>query len=309
MRTKLQVVSEILGDSYRSRNEHLFHCPFCNHHKKKLSVNFEKNSYKCWVCDSAGRDITRLVKLRGSYEQRQEWNEITGQVEITDFEKLFMENEVIEHEQVLDLPPEFETLTNGGWDKTSRTAIQYLYGRGITDSDILKWKIGFCRSGEFAGRVIIPSFSSKGKVSYYVARSYTGDWMRYKNPPVSRDIIFNELYVDWDRPITIVEGAFDAIKANNAIPLLGSTLHEDTKLFQALIDSRQPVYLALDDDAKRKSNKIVKMLLSYGIDAYLIDTDGYEDVGEMSQDTFNKRQDEARLIPSSNYLLGEMFSF
>ena len=38
MRERIQVVRDVLGDGYRSRNEHLFHCPFCNHHKKKLSL-------------------------------------------------------------------------------------------------------------------------------------------------------------------------------------------------------------------------------------------------------------------------------
>lgn len=309
MRERIQVVRDVLGDGYRSRNEHLFHCPFCNHHKKKLSLNFEKNFWKCWTCDTAGRDIGRLVKLWGSYELRQEWREITGQVEITQFERLFMDVAPIIHEQVVPLPEEFETLTNGGWDKESRTAIQYLYGRGLTDQDILKWKIGFCRSGAYGGRVIIPSFSAKGRVNYFIARSYRDDWMRYKNPPVSKDIIFNELYMDWDKPVTIVEGVFDAIKATNAVPLLGSTLYEDTSLFQAIIENNQPVYLALDGDAKKKTNRIIKNLLSYGVNAYLISTEGFEDVGEMSLDIFLERQKSATFIPSSNYLLSEMFSF
>ena len=29
---------------------------------------------------------------------------------------------------------------------------------------------------------------------------------RYMNPPVSRNIVFNELYVDFDEEVTIVEG-------------------------------------------------------------------------------------------------------
>ena len=56
---------------------------------------------------------------------------------------------------------------------------------------------------------------------------------KYLNPPADRDIIFNELYIDWDSDIILVEGAFDAIKAGpNSIPLLGSTLREESSLFQ-----------------------------------------------------------------------------
>ena len=38
---------------------------------------------------------------------------------------------------------------------------------------------------------------------------------KYYNPPVEKDFIFNELYLDWNKDITIVEGVFDAIVARN----------------------------------------------------------------------------------------------
>ena len=51
-----------------------------------------------------------------------------------------------------------------------------------------------------------------------------------------KNIIFNELYVDWDSDLVITEGIFDAIKAGpNSIPLLGSTVRENSKLFQKII--------------------------------------------------------------------------
>ena len=42
MEEKLRIVHQILGSSRKSRDEYLFHCPYCNHHKKKLSINFGK---------------------------------------------------------------------------------------------------------------------------------------------------------------------------------------------------------------------------------------------------------------------------
>ena len=78
------------------------------------------------------------------------------------------------------------------------------------------------------------------------------------NPSLSRDIIFNELYIDWDLDVVLVEGVFDAIKTGpNAIPLLGSTLREDSKLLQAIVKNDAAIFLALDPDAEKKSTKLI----------------------------------------------------
>ena len=75
-----------------------------------------------------------------------------------------------------------------------------------------------------ATEIVIPSFDDDGDVNYFAARSYNGDSYKYKNPRASKNIVFNELFVNWNADLTIVEGAFDAIVAGNAVPILGSTL-------------------------------------------------------------------------------------
>ena len=46
---KRKIVTQVLGSYYQKGDEHLYHCPFCNHHKKKMSVNFAKGYWKCWT--------------------------------------------------------------------------------------------------------------------------------------------------------------------------------------------------------------------------------------------------------------------
>ena len=42
---KRQIVTQVLGNYYQKGDEHLYHCPYCNHHKKKMSVNFANGYY------------------------------------------------------------------------------------------------------------------------------------------------------------------------------------------------------------------------------------------------------------------------
>ena len=285
-----------------SGGEHLFHCPFCDHHKRKLSVNIDKGVFKCWICDKSGRNLGYMIRKFGTRQDRDEWAKFEDQVEITDFDFLFKESEK-PVEQRVELPKGFTSLATRKPPENSWGALRYLSKRGVDHTDILKWKIGYCTEGEYEGRVVIPSFNTNGYVDYFIARSYGNQWPNYKNPPASRNIVFNDLYVNWDEDIVIVEGVFDAIKAGNAIPLLGSTLRSDSKLFEAIVKSKQKVYLALDDDAAAKERRMGNLFLSYNVEAYKVDTTGFEDVGEMTKKEFQQRKKNASSIEKENYLL------
>ena len=299
---KLKIIKNVLGRGYKSGHEYLFGCPFCKHHKLKMSVNVDKSMFKCWICDKSGRDLGYIVRKFGTRQDRDEWSKYDDRVEITDFDFLFEAPEA-PSEQRVDLPEALVSLTNKTPSRSAQIALRYLSKRGVTKDDILKWKIGYCSDGEYAGRVIVPSFNENGYANYFVARSSGDAWPKYKNPPASRDIIFNELYVNWDEDLIIVEGVFDAIKAGNAIPLLGSTLRESSTLFQAIVKSGNRVFVALDEDASKKARSISRLLLKYGVEVYEIDTSGVEDVGEMTKEEFRTRKNNAAIVEKDNYLL------
>jgi DNA primase len=152
----------------------------------------------------------------------------------------------------------------------------------------------------------VPSFNLEGGVNFFVARTYTNDWPKYKNPPAHRDIVFNELWVDWDKPIILVEGVFDAIKSGpNSIPLLGSSLRENSRLFQAIVKHGSRIYLALDKDAANKTSHIAKRLMEYDVELYKIDLKDYNDVGEMTHEEFSAVKQDAISVNFENYLLQE----
>lgn len=303
---KVEILTQILGSYSSSGGELLFKCPFCSHHKKKLSVNIAKNACKCWICNWSTPNLTRIVKRLGSYTQICEWNELCGIVEIAEYDRIFQlsTEEESEVEQILSLPEEFQSLCTKNNSLTSLKARRYLKERGVSKEDIYKWKIGYAISGEYENRVIVPSFNEDGKVNFYVGRRFDGgEWSKYKNPDVSKDIVFNELYVDYDSDVIIVEGVFDAIKAGNAIPILGSTLKDNSKLFKQLIRKDPAIYIALDPDAEFKAEKLIKDLLTYDAEVYKIPVPVGTDVGNMSHQDFLDCKKEAKLIKDTDYFL------
>mgnify|MGYP003111467025 CR=1 FL=1 len=303
---KLQLLKSIFGKFYHSNDEHLFYCPKCKHHKRKFSVNIDKDAFKCWICDYHGRSIRRLVRKYGDFRILQQWDKLNGREDVTKFEDIFSEYDKPEQIQRLDLPKEFISLANENLPLAMTPALNYLENRGITKKDILHWKIGCCMRGDYNNRIVVPSFDEEGYVNYFVARTFNGAWKKYLNPPASKDIIFNELYLDFDKDLVIVEGIFDAIISGpNSVPILGSTLRENSKLFQQIVKNDTPVYIGLDVDAERKTKKIIKDLLNYGIEVYKIDTSGFDDIGSMSKKEFVKRKSEAALYECNDYLLYE----
>ena len=293
---KTSLLSSALGEYRRSGDELLFFCPFCQHHKRKLSVNLKTNNYKCWVCDERGKNVRRLLKTRLTHSQLYEWDKLNNVVDLTQHDDNIFQEQIVTLEEVIQLPEEFVSLANKNLPLSSKFAMRYLLDRGYTKEDIVMWKVGYCSNGEYEGRVIVPSFNDNGDINYFVARSYTDKFPKYMNPKVSKDIVFNELYLDWNKDIILVEGVFDAMKAKNAIPLLGSTLNQKSNLFKKIVYYEPDVYIALDPDAEKKASQLIENLIQYDLNLYKIDVSGFGDVGEMTKEQFEEAKKEAQHI-------------
>jgi DNA primase len=250
----------------------------------------------------SGKKILSLVRKFGERKHADAWRQISGEVDISTFEDVFSQEVKTKDKPQVKLPEEFLSLV-GQPESSHSKPIKYLMDRGVTRQDINKWKIGYCHSGEFANRIIVPSFDCEGNLDYFIARLYISGWNKYKNPPVSRDIIFNDLNIDWNKEIILVEGAFDAMRAENAIPLLGSTMKETSRLFTKIVEKSSTVYIALDKDAKRKEQVIIDNLLQHDIATYKIPLGNFSDVGEMSKEEFAHKKTLASFITREDYLL------
>ena len=253
--------------SYEMKNgEHAFHCPFCNHHKKKLQVNCETQKWHCWVCNVGGYKIGILLrKINAPKQIISEVLRILGDYKGIKHEK----DEVTKYD--VSLPQCYQPLWKKSDDPLYKNAIHYLRRRGITGIDILRYSMGFCSSNGYSNRIIIPSYDADGKLNYFLARDmFPNSKFKYKNPPMSKDTVCFEMFINWKEPIVLVEGVFDAIAIrNNAIPLLGK--FPSKTLVKRLVEKQvKKIYVALDEDAKKDAIKLSKFLMDYGINTYML---------------------------------------
>jgi DNA primase len=283
----LFLIESVLGKGQStSKGNFAFKCPFCTHHKNKMEINLRttskrENFWHCWVCGAKGKTLLSLFKKIKA-----------PQGKINELNILIVPTKKDNHtSDILEFPKEFISLSNTIEDKIAQIeakhAIKFLKKRGITQDDIIKYNIGFCKEGKYEGRIIIPSYDEDKKLNYFIARDYKdASPQKYKNPPVSaKDVIGWELYINWDAPIILVEGIFDALTIKrNVIPLFGKVIHG--KLMEKLVKSSvNRIYIALDADARRDALKQAEMLMSYGKEIYLVEMEG-KDANEIGFEKF-----------------------
>jgi DNA primase len=293
----LRIIENVLGTGRKLRNNEVaFHCPFCNHYKPKLQVNLESHNWHCWVCNAKGRKVVQLFrKLKVS-------NQILNQLyDIVDEYVPIKKKEDVQ--ESISLPKDMLYL----WDKRTtpeyKHTAMYLMKRGITAKDVLKYGIGYCEDGLYANRIIIPSYDSNGQLNYFVGRSFHKDsTMKYKNPKVSKDIIGFDLFINWNLPIVLCEGVFDAIAIKrNAIPLFGKTIPKS--LHKKIVENKvQDIYIALDKDAISDSIKMVDMFLNEGRNVYMIDLNEGQDPSSLGFTKFTKLMNNTQPINQAGLL-------
>ena len=296
-------VENLLGKSHkRARDNYAFHCPFCNHRKPKLEINMATNEqghnpWECWVCQTKGRSIRSLVRqLKTPKSIADSILKYVPRGSQIDYQPL----------SIVELPKEYQPLYSASTTSVIANLVRnYLYERGLTDNDFIKYGIGYCTTGDYGGRVVIPSYTSSGTLNFYVARTYDGNYFKYKNPEASKDIIFFENLINWNAPIILCEGVFDAIAIRrNAIPILGKSVSNE--LYKKIITSNvQDIYIALDTDARDKAIQIAEKFLNQGKRVFLVDLPD-KDPSEMGFTAFTNFIQQAEELDLTKMMLHKL---
>ena len=269
--------------------QRIFNCPCCAEEnggvpddKYNLEVSFEKDLnhggvFNCWKCSSRDRgmkgNVYRLIRKYGNptiYKEYKECVKTIMESRMYDINAFTGMTEAIVERETIRLPKTYKKIDLATCK--NRTLLAYLEKRKIDQQLIDKFNIGYTEwdNEDFAyrNRVIIPSYDQFGELNYFIGRDYTGkSKIKYCNCDADKkELVFQESLIDWDAPIYLCEGAFDAMRfPNNGISMLGKVLTKDTALFQALYSkANSTITIVLDGDTHEEETKRIYMLLNFG---------------------------------------------
>lgn len=193
-------------------------------------------------------------------------------------------------------------------------AHRYLRDRNISDEQIKFYRIGFGTQDirelekedrpRFAGsgRIIFPDFDSKGECVYWVARSYKGHRVKYKNPAGSnaRDKIYNLTKASKFKTCVVAEGVISAIACGyNGVATYGKevTSQQVSMLVRAGFSH---YFIAQDGDAKKESLYLADKLSRRGCSVSLVCFDRNQDPADV--DNIVERVNTSLSLSTKNVL-------
>ena len=286
-----------------AKGDYAYYCPVCQHKNQKLMVNVISGVYNCFTCHpkTTGKTPVSLLKKIGAPSEAI--IEMKGYF-ANDSIKIEVEKENIS----IIMPKEFISL-NDTKDTSleKRQAIVYLRNRIVTGSDIQKYNIGYCKTGRYKNKVIVPSYDSRGRLNYYIARSFEKNPnQKIDSPSCNKsEIIGFDYLINWNVPVILCEGVFDAIAIKrNAIPLFGKTISK-ALMIKLLQPEVKTIYLALDEDAIMESIDHAQKLLDFGKEVYLIQLQG-KDPSEIGFEKITQYLQNAKPLSASSLLMLKM---
>jgi DNA primase len=279
--------------------QYQFCCPCCAEEnggkpdgKFNLEVNFLLGKCHCWKCDMKG-NINRIVKRYGGVGLAAEYLEDIRMILSTQLYHLNRYEELVKllDEEEIKLPRTFTLI--GNIDELRNGKLKtFLKTRHITQEIIDTYHVGYTKwdneEKNVRSRIIVPSYDSKGNLTYWTGRDFTGYEGRQKYLNVKADrkkIIFNEGLIEWDGDIVLVEGIIDSLVYPNCIPLMGKQLYSDSRLYDMLVKrSNANIIICLDSDTDISETKRIYRLLNKGRlkgKIRYVRMDKYKDFGEI----------------------------
>lgn len=254
----------------RSRDWNHCKCKLCNDYKVRASFSIEdaRIRYNCFNCGTS----TSYTQNNKAYIHK-DFRAVLNAYGIDDTDidlelgrTFFTKDELVLAKQKaeskiaeVELPPQSYEVTGPSEDDMwTIVADEYLQSRGLSLADH-RWFLSSHK--DYRDRIIIPYYKD-GKVIYWDARSFDDNAKkRYINPTTPKEpILFNyeELDRNIDKPLFVMEGAFDAISIGG-MAMAGSKLYKQR--IEAFKKSRRRKIFVIDK--KDKNNNGYKL----GLDA------------------------------------------
>lgn len=289
----------------KNGREYVFSSPFFADRGKRLYVNSDTGqwwdhhegkggSFPSFVAEYLGVSYNDACKILES-----DFTSIVAkEIDIRDIIAAINKeqpDEVEEEKEPLDVHPIMFDDTDE-LDDDGEEAIRYLQQRKISPNGL-----GYFPKSDtnYGGRIFVP-FYENGELVYFLARSYTGSELRYKNPPgLSTDVVFN--YDNIDDTVVIFEGAFDAMSLSNypGTAILSNKMKEGQAKKLMGVSTLKNIIFVPDKDAEISTRKLIltNLIANYdllnkykkiskSVKFYIYNIqDGYKDFNEYKQKT------------------------
>ena len=196
-------------------------------------------------------------------------------------------------ESKLDKKPDFEKFDENLIDKlnksalSSKRAVEYYKGRGITKESVIKYQLGYSESQDM---VTIPVHSPEGMCVGFVGRSVEGKSFKNTSGLQKSKTMFNLFRAKRFDKVFVVESSFDAIRLEqvgaHAVATLGASVSSKQRELLKKYFNNVIVLGDNDDAGKEMANKLTNILGSNSIIARL--PESVKDVSDLSDDELKK---------------------
>jgi hypothetical protein len=307
-------------------DQYRVNCPYCKGTLKpdgeirgedtdhKLYVNIFKQAIFCQRCGTTG-GLDKLFREKMGLSEddlkRLSDNTASFLFQTRSFEELVLDEIIppyVPKDPIMGLPDEFELLNESTEDPYELLVFDYLFRRGVDTKTIRGHKIGFCRTGRYKDRLIIPCFED-GKLVYFTNRLclYNGEELtrdkeilvntlgiqKTLNPSKKlgmigkSEVVFNIDNARKAKYIIVTEGPFDALNVgSNAVAILGSVISNRQVSLIGSSDVSGFIVM-LDADAFSKAVEVAKVLSTYR-DTWLVQMNPEDkDPGSISKEKIN----------------------
>lgn len=271
-----------------------YKCPFCDDHKQRLFINVDRGVYWCHHCEAKGTlvsfisDYTKIpwaeaLKIYREYESYEK--PLPASLEEEVYQRLIKAPEVEIKKYIFPLPEEF-TLIENATGKAGKRAVQYIQSRGVSLDMAERYYLGYCESGDYANRIILPDFEN-GELIYWQARTWEPTpknpairklFKKVLNPSLTREqvengvkaigkseVISNIDFVLENGMCVLCEGRFDALTLRDIGACLHGKVMSDTQ-YVKLVRNKDKIHtiaVMMDGDAFANTLRIAKRLYKH----------------------------------------------
>ena len=241
-----EISIEAIVSQYIKVTKHTACCPFHNENTPSFHLNNKKNIFKCFGCGIAGDGI-KFVELheRLSFSETLERIARDHSIAIEYIDSFTPE----ERKAHIDKMDEYRNILNYAQNfyrnalQNNPAIKQLLYDRGLTDDDIIDWKLGYAPDGfqgivngiiernwyepathigligttngtswdMYRNRITIPLTDRHGQIIGFSARVVDDSKPKYMNPKESDIYQKSNLWFGWDEAIKTIAHEKNAI--------------------------------------------------------------------------------------------------